>query len=572
MLRSLAGRVARIAFEKGGLLVLAVLAAYVWLAPAHVVDGDNAELSTLGALGGAAHPPGYPLYVLWLRATAWLPGATPAHTAAIATAILGALSIAMLHAACRAWGARPPGAALACALFAGAPVVAQMYSEAEVFALNGLVVAAVAWLAAAAGPARGWARAAALGLVAGLGLANQLTCVLVAPIGVLGVARAVRERGWFVLLAACLGLAIGLLPYAYLLVAPVHAATWGDLHGVADLVPMWLRADYGGPTTLATQRGDVSAWASLAALAETLGRTWLWLPALAGVTAAIGYAARTRDRREPRASWIAWLASFVLAGPVLVARFNIPPTGTGRWVVDRFHLLPALLLAIPIACVLDRVVARLRAPLAAGLAVAVFAAMLAASLPRLARVHAPAVEDQARTMLASLPACAVIIGASDDVGSGIDYAQLVLGVRPDVQYVREPMLGLAWYRARVASRGIALDGIVDHALDQGRAVFVERRHPDLLAKFAHYPFGIFTRLIAPGAPRPSVREVIDHNRALFAQLASYPRPHADDEWPALVHVRYARAWRELAELATASGDGEAAAWAEEAGRVLGPEP
>jgi len=94
--------------DRSWLVGLCALVVYVALAPPHVVAADNAEFATLGALGGAAHPSGYPLYVLWLRAWSWLPGTSPAHTAAIATAILGALSIAVLHAACRAWGAPPP--------------------------------------------------------------------------------------------------------------------------------------------------------------------------------------------------------------------------------------------------------------------------------------------------------------------------------------------------------------------------------------------------------------------------------------------------------------------------------
>ena len=37
------------AFEGGGLLALATLLLYAWLASAHIVDGDNAEFATLGA-------------------------------------------------------------------------------------------------------------------------------------------------------------------------------------------------------------------------------------------------------------------------------------------------------------------------------------------------------------------------------------------------------------------------------------------------------------------------------------------------------------------------------------------
>src|SRR3954471_5296389 len=132
--------------SRGVALGLLIMIAYLWLAPTHIVDGDNAELATLGAIGGVPHPTGYPLYMLWLRAMQWLPGANAAHTAALATAILGALSILVLHAACRAWGARPTAATLACAIFAAAPVVAEMNTEAEVFALNNLMAALILWL------------------------------------------------------------------------------------------------------------------------------------------------------------------------------------------------------------------------------------------------------------------------------------------------------------------------------------------------------------------------------------------------------------------------------------------
>src|SRR5215470_12449474 len=144
----MSGALRRLLIDRGGLVALIAFAAYVWIAPPHIVDGDNAELATLGAVGGVAHPTGYPAYLLWLRATSWLPGATPAHTAAIATAILAAVQLVVLHAACRAWGARPIAASAAVAIYASGPVVMRYSSEAEVFALNQLVVATVVYLAA----------------------------------------------------------------------------------------------------------------------------------------------------------------------------------------------------------------------------------------------------------------------------------------------------------------------------------------------------------------------------------------------------------------------------------------
>ena len=571
-------RVVRILFERGVLLGLAVLALYLWIAPAHVIDGDNAEFCTLGALGGAAHPPGYPLFVLYLRATSWLPGG-PAHAASLATALLGAVSIVILHAACRAWGARPLAATLACAIYAGAPVVMSIYTEAEVFALNGVIVGGVVWLAAAGGPLRGAWRAFALGLVAGLGLANQLTCVFVAPIGILGVVRAAREARPRVIALAALGLVLGLVPYLYLLIAPVHEASWGDLHGLGDVVHMFLRLDYGGPTNLATARADVPALTSLGALAYTVGRTWLVVPALAGIAALVARIARPGDgEHETRWAWALLAASIAIAGPLLVSRFNIAPEGPGRWVVDRFHLLPSLLLALPVADALDRALSRApqieaRGALAHVVAVIVFVAVAAPALPHVARMHAPAVEYQAKNLLASLPDRAVLIGGDDDVGGGVFYEQLVMHERPDVSYLHAPLFGLPWYRARLYAQGFASDGLIDDAMQKGRAVFIQATLKDAIAAFPHYRYGIVMRLLPRGTEPPPVEQVAAINEALYSTFElPYARPGEGDEWAAAVHTRYARAWQVIAAELEAAGKHAQAEHAAELAREIGPEP
>jgi hypothetical protein len=146
----------------GWLLGLATLVLYALIAPPWIVEGDNAELAGLAAVGGAAHPSGYPLYLIWLRAWSWLPVHSPAHAAALATCLLTAMEVVVVHAACRAWGARPAAATIAAALLAASPVVMRVQSQAEVFALSGLVAAAILWLAR--GPLRGEWRVVALAI------------------------------------------------------------------------------------------------------------------------------------------------------------------------------------------------------------------------------------------------------------------------------------------------------------------------------------------------------------------------------------------------------------------------
>jgi hypothetical protein len=580
-------RFERIAFERGGLLFLLTLTVYLWLAPAHVVDGDNAELSTLGALGGCAHPTGYPLYVLYLRALSWLPGTSAAHTAALATAVLGAAEVLVLHAACRAWGARPLAASLAVAIFAGAPVVLAIHTEAEVFALNGLIASLVVWISATRGPLRGALRCAVLGLLGGLGMANHITCVLLAPLGVLGVIRGVRETPGSKLAAgglAVLGLIIGLTPYLYFFFAPVHAGAWGGEKSFSDIVTIFLRREYGGPGQFGPGLGHARPWANLVAMVHMLARTWLWGPAALGVLV-LGWRTCRKGPAESRIGWAMLLASFAIAGPVVTSRFNSVPIGVAHYVVDRFFLLPAALLAVPVAVGFDAIAARLsrRAEsVAVGALVSAFAlaAAVGASLPHVARAHVPAVEQEVLNTLRSLPPNAVVIGTSDELYAGTNYVQLVLGVRTDVDYVHWPLMPLDWYRERQIRRGIELTrfaatpGSVEAAqqiLASGRRLFVDSHVGHILDAYKSYPFGILVRVVPAGETPPSVEEVFELNKAAYARFEfGYPTPGPDDEWPAEVHFNYANTWQQLGDALAREGKLEQAAWAAEAAKALAP--
>jgi hypothetical protein len=574
-----------IALGRGALIVGLAFVLYAWLAPSRVVDADNAEFSLLGALGGVAHPPGFPAYVLWLRALSWLPFGSAAHVANLATAVLAAAQLAVLHAAARAWGARGGAATAAVLIFAGAPIVIAMSSEAEVFALNGLVVALVVWLAAAAGPVRGRWRCALLGLVAGIGLANQTTCALVAPLGIYGVVRGAREasaapasraRVATAIACALLGLCVGLTPYLYLFCAPEHAGTWGHITSAHDVLDTILRREFGGLGSFAPQGIDVPLATSLAALARTLGRTLLWLPALAGLVVLGLRCVRAREGGEPRGAWIALAASFVLAGPWLASRFNVPPEGVGTYIIERFHIQPALLLVIPVAGAFELVARRLpRVWAAPVLAAFAFVSVVTLALPRVRAIHVPAVEAAAENLVRSLPPNAVMIGSADDLIFSIHYVQLVLHERPDVTYISWPLMTLPWYRARI---GMPLEGpakpslvLATAVMSSGRPLFVDAQQANILASFPSYPYGLAIRVLHSGTAPPPLADVVEQNKQLFAAFHfGYPPPGPDDEWPTEVHRRYAATWQVLADRLARSGRADEADAALEMAHELSP--
>lgn len=569
------GRLSYYLIDRGGAIALATLALYVWVAPAHVVSGDNAELVTLGATGGAAHPSGYPAYLLWLRLWSWLPAASPAHAAAIATAILTALQVWVLHAACRAWGARPLAAAIAVAIYVAGPVAMRVQSAAEVFAPNNLVCALVLWLAALQGPLRGTWRVVALAFVAGLGISNHLTCVLVAPVGILGVVRGIREASARRYLAIGAGLAAlvgGLLPYAYLLITPQTLVSWGKIDGLPELVSHFLREDYGGPGAFAPGGVEIPVVENWGALARTIGDAFVWGPAVLGV-AMLGYRV-IRPATESRIGWILLATSWLVAGPILAARFNVRLDDTGIYIVQRFHLLPVMLLVLPIAAGFDRIgawaerrrgIVVRRPALVALIPLVVLAAFTSRSLPRLWPVHSPAAEQAMRNMLRTLPADAIVIGAGDFYHFGTGYLQAAQGIRPDVMIIAITQVDLPFHRDLIRERtGIVLEPrrrgesinhqLTDKALATGRPVFIDSYQSAIAVAYPTYPVGILYRVLPKGSKLPSLDELYSLNVELFQRFEfGYPHPGLHDGLATQFHGLYATTWKILADAMNRKG-------------------
>ena len=577
-----------IACDRGGLLGLATLIVYAILAPTTIVDGENAEFSTLAITGGAAHPSGYPLYVLYLRAMSWLPGVTPAHTAALATALVAALATVMLHAACRSWGARAGSAAVACGLVAGAPIVLRMYTQAEVFALNGLAVATILWLAGPAAPVRGPRRVILLAFVGGLALTNHLTAALLAPVGAYGCVAGFRETTARRLLVACgavLAFVVGLLPYVYLLIA-TSQVSWGRIDGLGPLVDHVARRAYGGVAGFGPVGENVSAWQSIGALGVSLGRSWLWAPLVLGIAGlAIGIA-----RGPARVAWGCLAATIALTGPLLVARFNIPPEpGLYLYVCERFHILPTILFAVPIAVGLDRLVLARTPRLSSWFdrrafviaAIACFGIATLVSLPGLRRDHSPALERGLRFALASAPNRAVVLTSGDAFDNGGAYLQHAVGFRTDLTLINVDMMGASWYRERVGrALGIPMArnpqpeaALVRAALATGRLLAVDYRIAPRVRGHAMYPVGVLVRVLPPGVVPPPLDAIVADNQALYAALdLDYPPPRTDDDWSADMHRQYEYVWRVLARALESAHDASGAADARRLAEALAPRP
>ena len=581
-------------------LVLAVCATLVYCATTStvVVGGDNGEFITLFAEGGVAHPSGYPATVLWLRLWSWLPLDVPAQGAAVAMALLGGFATYGVWRAARSFGASTTGAGVATALYAFGPGAWVQSTHAEVFAMHAALAAGIVAFAGPRARVRGVVRVGALAALAGLGLANNHTLVGLAPIGLYGVALGLREasgsvRAWA---AGPVGFAIGSLPQLQLVLAgrsPGARWAWGDTSTADGLWHHLLRRDFGTFQLGIYEGGDNLPLRHVELLMTSIVEHYLYV---GGIVALVGVVSILRRSGEPeleaRDRWgHGMLAlSFALIGPVLLSRFNLAPDGVALHVVERFHLVPALLVAPWVAVGFDRVLAPLTPRLPAiATAVAVAYISVVARFDEVREHHRPTVEFYLRNIVSSVPDGAVVLGTGDHRLYGFLYLERALGKMGGVTYVDARMLLHPWYADRIEDAiGGPVQGVDHEAATVDTVALIRGLHADgrpvyltnvfserIPAAIPLIPSGVLLEARAPGAPPLTLVEVAERHQAMMQRYVIEADPPLRDTWGGLVHDDYARAWNDLADALRAAGMTEAAeTFAENAQRVrpVAPEP
>ena len=415
----------------------AALLLYGLTAARTVQGGDAGELMTLAATGGAAHPPGYPLFVAWLRLWALVPVGEVALRASLGTAVLAAAAVAVVHRSVRLWTGHAVAAWVAAGALAASGVFWRYATVAEVFTPGALVASLVVLAAARIHAGRdGPATAALLGGALAAGIAHHHTVVLLAPL--------VGWCVWRLRSRAPLALALlGVVAYLPLLGAE-H--TWGRIDDLGELVHHVLRRDY-GTLSLSGAGHDVPVWTHPVDWALALPIQWVVAGTLLGVLGAMR-ASRSPGLGRPL------VASWILAGPVFLAAFDVPGEGLGPVVAERFHILPAVLFA----ALIGRAVPELGrwSPLALG----ILPASLVAYHTLGSHASWTLLDEYTRSVLAEAPPAATVLVRGDSALFALRYQQQVQGLRPDVRVLAPTLLDHPEYAPDVP-RAPDLAGLVE---------------------------------------------------------------------------------------------------------------
>ncbi|MCI0339764.1 MAG: DUF2723 domain-containing protein [Planctomycetales bacterium] len=554
-------------------VALAALAAYLPTLCPTIPPGDSGELIACAATLGVPHPPGYPVYTflgwIWIHV---LPLGSVAWRMNLfsAAAMAGAAGVVFLGG--RALGAGRVAAAGAALAFALARDPWRAAVGAEVFALHALLTAAIL-LAALRWPGSGRPPYVAA-LLLGFAGAHHLTAVLLVP-ALAGWAWAHRG-GPPLRPRTCLGLVAAGLS-AYLLLLPLgaraSALSWGETSNLAGLTDHVFRTAYGTGALGSAEGGGLAG----GPLAEGRGFRWLgfylgsglgglWLAAPA---AAAGAVVALRGPAGPaRRGAILLLATWALAGPLFVflgANFD-PADSLRRSVVARFHVMPAVPLALLAAQGLEEAGRRFGAPAAVAAAAAAALASAVPAAPAASLRGVTAVEAFGRNLLASAPERALVLVSGDLPTNACEVLQRVEGVRPDVLVVNQEKLQYPWMRERLRDAGADFvlpgkryDGrevtnlrILEENLPRRRVLFFGfatdvRRIPDesYKARYRVLPRGLLFEAVASERP-VDLEAVARENERLLesfdwswvgrAEDAYFLREAADQHVGALVKI------------------------------------
>ena len=195
---------------------------YLFTMPHTVTLEDSGLFNMVCYFAGVGHPPGYPLYTLMCIPFAHLPWLSAAHGVNIFSALCGALACGFMYRSCQLLLNNRLAAyagSVACGLssvFWSQAIIQEVYSP------NALLVLATMWLCVLYFHSREPRHFYILSLVYGLSLSNHWPLVVLSSLMFLliviplwrDILRILLGRG---LLISVLMLAIGLLPYVYVI-------------------------------------------------------------------------------------------------------------------------------------------------------------------------------------------------------------------------------------------------------------------------------------------------------------------------------------------------------------------
>src|SRR5262245_36744031 len=227
--------------------------------------GDSAEMQILAAVGGVAHPTGYPLFTLLARPFVALMHREPAFLANLFSGTFAAGTLALFSAFLFARGVRTPAVIAAVIAWGTSFTFWTTSHRAEVYSLAAFVALGGLWCALIALERGSRIARLVAGFLLGLTLAGHMAFAPFVMVAGLVLAWRVPRTGlaWLADEVLLLGVfLLGLTPYLYLVWADTHHVGLDYLHLLEIVqwpvspVPEWFRSPLARLNWLITSRNE----------------------------------------------------------------------------------------------------------------------------------------------------------------------------------------------------------------------------------------------------------------------------------------------------------------------------
>lgn len=414
-----------------------------------VAYGDSGTLSSVAYTLGIAHPPGYPLYTLLANVFSRIPFESVAWRINFASAVFGSAAAALLYMAMIQTTKNLWASLLAAGLYAFSPIIWHHSLFAEVFSLNNLFVALIAFIALKyrQRPLRNLLFL--LAYVTGLTLAHHHSSIFWAgPVWVwLMLAEKQRILSFKTLRACVLLVLLGLTPYLYLRIAATTdpPVVWGDLSSWLEFFRHVQRFRYGTLSLVPDSSGGG---------ADALRSLWFYfrhIPAqmlFIGIFLAVwGLYKGARDRTG-RGFLFTSVAAFILSVGVFHILARLPVEENNQWAlhIRKFWVMPNLFVFIWLGVGFHKIMSpvKILSRLQPAFVVILVVSQITLSYTSQDQSDNWFFYKDAKMKLDPLPAGALLLTSGDTVDHTVQYLQVCEHQRDDVTAAGLSMLNQYW--------------------------------------------------------------------------------------------------------------------------------
>ncbi len=427
------------------LVFLAAFSFYLAGASPSIAARDCADMAASAYTLGVAHPPGYPLYSilghLWLSI---FPMGNPAYRLAVLSCLAAAGAGAFVFQSVRRRSGSWAGLASSAIVIFSAPLWKFALLQ-EKYAFHACFVAALFYLSE--GEAESfWRRARLSGFIAGLGLVNHQSLLLVIP-GLIflwhGQCRRLSTALSSAIAAALPWVGAGLSLYFFL---------WVRLGSAGSALAVLLRAQYGTGTLSAQLSRPLTPESAVLLFGWSLKATILAVSVPAAAAAVYGAFV---SWREDRGRAVGLVLAALMSGPlfVIMASFDV-----SNWVAASV-LEPACLVSTLVAAIFaGAAVARLDHAAPAALALSAAALLLRSPVPE--RRDDFLAHDYIRNLRRAVPPGAALLASGDTALFGLRWLELTSPRIPTLELEGSDLVDTrTWLASQIGRTDVFVTGL-----------------------------------------------------------------------------------------------------------------